>query len=253
MGHIHCEFWSLLAGCVRVPESFHPQHDARGGGEENWGECGTVVQVCVVNKDAFYLYGTQRYYATWKESRSTPKKRLLYFQDGINVIFTWIINWTEGTVTQGRWVVKVYSFGYFHVSYRQVESLRLRIAGKSIPTEKFAAKKAQRYSAATPVTLVIPAVVRTHFFIYSKKYTWTFKMWYLGLKCIFLMTGNDICLEWLHHCWQKAWTDREHSGHYQESRGATEEWPKFVYLHNALGLIYGMVWGSQWEKNGPLW
>ncbi|XP_068445148.1 tetratricopeptide repeat protein 39B-like [Clinocottus analis] len=42
--------------------------------------------------------------------------------------------------------------------FRQVEGLRLRIAGKSIPTEKFAASKAQRYSSSTPVKLVVPAL-----------------------------------------------------------------------------------------------
>uniref|UniRef100_A0AAQ4Q1T0 Tetratricopeptide repeat protein 39B n=1 Tax=Gasterosteus aculeatus aculeatus TaxID=481459 RepID=A0AAQ4Q1T0_GASAC len=42
--------------------------------------------------------------------------------------------------------------------FRCVEGLRLRIAGKSIPTEKFAASKAQRYSSTAPVKLVVPAL-----------------------------------------------------------------------------------------------
>ncbi|XP_047434614.1 tetratricopeptide repeat protein 39B-like [Mugil cephalus] len=42
--------------------------------------------------------------------------------------------------------------------FRQVEGLRIRIAGKSVPTEKFAAKKAQRYSSSVPVKLVVPAL-----------------------------------------------------------------------------------------------
>ncbi|KAM9857002.1 tetratricopeptide repeat protein 39B-like [Aulostomus maculatus] len=42
--------------------------------------------------------------------------------------------------------------------FRQVDGLRLRIAGKSVPTEKFAAKKAQRYSSANPGKLVVPAL-----------------------------------------------------------------------------------------------
>ncbi|XP_061921485.1 tetratricopeptide repeat protein 39B isoform X1 [Entelurus aequoreus] len=42
--------------------------------------------------------------------------------------------------------------------FRQVEGLKQRLAGKSIPTEKFAVRKSRRYKAATPVPLVLPAL-----------------------------------------------------------------------------------------------
>ncbi|XP_030050019.1 tetratricopeptide repeat protein 39B isoform X3 [Microcaecilia unicolor] len=42
--------------------------------------------------------------------------------------------------------------------FRQVEGLKQKIAGKSIPTEKFAVRKSRRYNSATPVKLVLPAL-----------------------------------------------------------------------------------------------
>uniref|UniRef100_A0A8B9HJS5 Tetratricopeptide repeat protein 39B n=1 Tax=Astyanax mexicanus TaxID=7994 RepID=A0A8B9HJS5_ASTMX len=42
--------------------------------------------------------------------------------------------------------------------FRQVEGLKQRLAGKSIPTEKFAVRKSRRYSAEKPVKLIIPAL-----------------------------------------------------------------------------------------------
>ncbi|KAI4903746.1 hypothetical protein NFI96_023328 [Prochilodus magdalenae] len=42
--------------------------------------------------------------------------------------------------------------------FRQVDSLRLRFAGKSVPTEKFAARKARRYNSSNPIKLVVPAL-----------------------------------------------------------------------------------------------
>ncbi|KAM9717941.1 tetratricopeptide repeat protein 39B isoform 3-T3 [Menidia menidia] len=42
--------------------------------------------------------------------------------------------------------------------FRQVEGLKQRLAGKSIPTEKFAVRKSRRYKAAQPVPLVLPAL-----------------------------------------------------------------------------------------------
>uniref|UniRef100_A0AAZ3P258 Tetratricopeptide repeat protein 39B n=1 Tax=Oncorhynchus tshawytscha TaxID=74940 RepID=A0AAZ3P258_ONCTS len=42
--------------------------------------------------------------------------------------------------------------------FRQVEGLKQRLAGKSIPTEKFAVRKSRRYNARNPVKLVVPAL-----------------------------------------------------------------------------------------------
>ncbi|CAN9509385.1 unnamed protein product [Ophioblennius macclurei] len=42
--------------------------------------------------------------------------------------------------------------------FRQVEGLKQRLAGKSIPTEKFAIRKSRRYKASSPIPLVLPAL-----------------------------------------------------------------------------------------------
>lgn len=42
---------------------------------------------------------------------------------------------------------------------RQVEGLKQRLAGKSIPTEKFAVRKSRRYKGDAVVPLVVPALV----------------------------------------------------------------------------------------------
>ncbi|KAF7647599.1 hypothetical protein LDENG_00169830 [Lucifuga dentata] len=42
--------------------------------------------------------------------------------------------------------------------FRQVEGLKQRLAGKSIPTEKFAVRKSRRYKAAAPIPLLVPAL-----------------------------------------------------------------------------------------------
>uniref|UniRef100_A0A4W6DHM4 Tetratricopeptide repeat protein 39B n=1 Tax=Lates calcarifer TaxID=8187 RepID=A0A4W6DHM4_LATCA len=42
--------------------------------------------------------------------------------------------------------------------FRSVEGLKQRLAGKSIPTEKFAVRKSRRYKAANLIPLVIPAL-----------------------------------------------------------------------------------------------
>nr|XP_061810643.1 tetratricopeptide repeat protein 39B-like [Nerophis lumbriciformis] len=42
--------------------------------------------------------------------------------------------------------------------FRQVEGLKQRLAGKSIPLEKFAVRKSRRYKASSPVPLVLPVL-----------------------------------------------------------------------------------------------
>lgn len=49
---------------------------------------------------------------------------------------------------------------YIPCHFRQVPTLKQKIAGKSPPTEKFAIRKARRYKAALPVRLPVPVLVR---------------------------------------------------------------------------------------------
>lgn len=49
----------------------------------------------------------------------------------------------------------VYALSYF----RQVPGLKQKIAGKSLPTEKFAIRKARRYLSESPIPLPAPPLV----------------------------------------------------------------------------------------------
>jgi len=93
-----------------------------------------------------------------------PEKEVTELGENVGEIFRFVI---ETTIIccefcNNRSFVSVkHGFGVLFVC-RQVEGLRMRIAGKSIQTEKFAARKAQHYSSSSPVKLVVPALVRTH-------------------------------------------------------------------------------------------
>lgn len=112
--------------------------------------------------------------------------------------------------------------------WRQVEGLRLRFAGKSIPTEKFAAKKAQRYSSSTPVKLVVPALVRTR----SLSELMCFFYFCICKQQSSVTAGNDVCVEWLHNSRQKTRADWRNPVNFRESRRAAQKWSKWGKFSN---------------------
>lgn len=54
---------------------------------------------------------------------------------------------------------------YNHLLFRQVPSLKQKIAGKSLPTEKFAIRKARRYLAENPIPLPAAPLVSSRQFM----------------------------------------------------------------------------------------
>ncbi|KAE8279521.1 Tetratricopeptide repeat protein 39B [Larimichthys crocea] len=70
----------------------------------------------------------------------------------------WELMWTHSYQQEWQQAYATLSCARKAAGPRQVEGLKQRLAGKSIPTEKFAVRKSRRYKAANPVPLVIPAL-----------------------------------------------------------------------------------------------
>lgn len=67
-----------------------------------------------------------------------------------------------GHVIITTWMAPIFSLLLTCLSSpRQVPGLKQKIAGKSLPTEKFAIRKARRYLAEKPIPLPAPPLVST--------------------------------------------------------------------------------------------
>lgn len=120
---------------------------------------------------------------------------------------------------------------------RQVEGLKQRLAGKSIPTEKFAVRKSRRYKAANPIPLVIPLLVHKHSHAHNKLTTLTVVSWVwwtlneLVVKYnaqLLSLLGDDVRVEWFHHRRKASRLYRVPAGNHREGRGAASQWPQWA-------------------------
>lgn len=137
-----------------------------------------------------------------------PEEEVTALGEDVVEIFRW--------VTQNRCLLAEIHETFWklwNASCRQVDGLRMRIAGKSIPTEKFASKKAQRYNSNNPTKLPVPALVR------KRLLTGCFLIIFSNIQHLSsVSTGNDVRLEWLHRGRQKTRPDPKHFGRARKRR-----------------------------------
>ncbi|XP_015250069.1 PREDICTED: tetratricopeptide repeat protein 39B [Cyprinodon variegatus] len=107
--------------------------------------CSFALMICVFKGTLSIEISDHNLEPAWHGARQTKLQAIYMYQKAAILSMM-----TEDDVRKtGEDIVEL---------FRQVEGLKQRLAGKSIPMEKFAVRKSRRYKAAKPVPLVIPAL-----------------------------------------------------------------------------------------------
>lgn len=135
----------LPSGYLCVYESRLPQHADEGWLPNLWGDCAHAVQVLTNELRA----ATVKQRCVVAMATVDVHNRISFIPDNSNACSFRSCAFSPSIVKNVL------------VFFRQVPTLKQKIAGKSLPTEKFAIRKARRYLAEDPISLPAPPLVST--------------------------------------------------------------------------------------------